>query len=116
MSDTLTITRAEYDRLLERIEDLEDAAGLRALEERIAADGVPADALPVEAFERILAGESRLRVWREHRGLTLAALAVAASLPTSYLSEIETGRKPGSIKAWRALAAALGVSMDELVA
>jgi transcriptional regulator with XRE-family HTH domain len=42
-------------------------------------------------------------------------LAVAASIPAGYLSEIESRRKPGSVAAYRALATALAVPMEELV-
>jgi transcriptional regulator with XRE-family HTH domain len=36
-------------------------------------------------------------------------------VPQSYISEIETGKKPGSIDAWRRLAAALDVTIDDLL-
>lgn len=113
-TDSLTITRAEYQSLLDRIEDLEDAASLGALEARVVGHGVPEDALPVELFDRILAGESRLRVWREHRGLSIADLAEAADLPTSRMDAIERGKEPGTIADWRRLAKALSVALDEI--
>ena len=64
--------------------------------------------------DRLLAGESAIRIWREHRGLTLTALAEMASVSVSYLSEIESGRKPGSAAAIRAVANALRVPMEDL--
>jgi hypothetical protein len=128
-SDTITLPRAEYealreaaaerDRLREAVEALEDAEGIAALEDletRLARDGAPGpNYLPVAGAERILAGESPMRVWREHRGLTLRELGAKANMPSSYLSEIETGKKPGSVEAWKAIAHALGVRLDTLV-
>jgi transcriptional regulator with XRE-family HTH domain len=63
----------------------------------------------------MVAGESPVRVWREHRGLTLGELALEAELAPSHVSEIETGRKPGSVVAFGKLARALGVTIDDLV-
>lgn len=103
-----TVTRAEFDALAERIEDAL-ALGAAAVEfdER--------DTLPVEMANRILAGEHPLRIWRERRGRTLSALAEKSGLATGYLSEIESGKKPGSVEAYRKAAAALGVDIDDLV-
>lgn len=36
-------------------------------------------------------------------------------MQVGYLSEIETGKKPGSVRAYRALAGALGLSVDDLL-
>jgi transcriptional regulator with XRE-family HTH domain len=46
--------------------------------------------------------------------MTQRALA-AAAIPSGYLSEIENGKKPGSVAAYRALARTLAVSMQDLV-
>jgi hypothetical protein len=37
-------------------------------------------------------------------------------MPVGYLSELETGKKPGGIAAYRSLARALGTEIDMLVA
>lgn len=75
----------------------------------------PGDALPVALYRRIRRGESALRVWREHRGLGLNALARAAGVSVPYLSEIEKGTKPGSAVVLKKLASALEIDIDELV-
>ena len=49
-----------------------------------------------------------------HRGLTREVLAGKAGVAPSYLTEIETRRKPGSFDALAKLAQALDVSLDEL--
>lgn len=111
MSAQATVTRAEFDAVLERIEDLEDALYLQSAE----TDRSDRDYLSVDLVERLVGGESPVRLWREHRGLTVRALADLAAIDPSYLSQIETGKKPGSVKALRALAAALRVTLDDLV-
>jgi DNA-binding XRE family transcriptional regulator len=103
-------TRAEYEALVARVEDLEDALSLRAAEVR----GPTVDGLPVELVERMLAGEHPVRIWREHRGLTARALASRAKVDPAYLSQIETGKKPGSVKALRALARALSLDLEDV--
>jgi transcriptional regulator with XRE-family HTH domain len=46
--------------------------------------------------------------------LTGAALARLCGVAQSYISEIETGRKPGSFEAMAKIARALSVSLDDL--
>ena len=122
MSDTseiVTLTRAEYEALIERLEDAEDLAAVAAAEAREAALGkekARADYLPIELVRRLSAGEHPVRVWRAHRRLSREALATAAGIAPSYLSEIETRRKPGSFSALAKLAAALHISLDDLAA
>jgi DNA-binding XRE family transcriptional regulator len=118
-ADTVTLSRAEYEALLDRLEEAEDKAALDALEGRIAKLGfaeATEDYLPIELTKRLSAGEHPIRVWRAHRGLTREALAAAAGVSPSYLTEIETGRKPGSFEAIAKIAAALRLSLDDIAA
>ena len=118
-TDTVTLTRTEYEALIERIEDAEDNAFLNSVEGRelaIGKDDARADYLPGELVRRLIDGEHPVRVWRAHRRLSREALAAAAGIAPSYLSEIETRRKPGSFNALAKLAAALQVSLDDLAA
>jgi len=106
MTETVTIPRAEYEALLERIRDLEDTA---VLAER---RGDPTIAF--ETTERLLAGENPVVVWREERGLSRQALATAAGVSPSMLIEIEHGRQVPPLAVARALATALRVGLDDL--
>ena len=119
MNDTVTLSRAEYESLLDRIEDTEDKAAIDRLEARIAKVGfteATKDYLPIQLVERLIAGEHPIRVWRAHRGVTREALAQKAGVAPSYLTEIETRKKPGSFDAMIKLAAALGISLDDIAA
>jgi hypothetical protein len=111
--ETVTLSRKAFDALVEALEDAEDHASVRASLAR-AKEGID-DAIPAELFRRILVGEHPVKVWREYRGFGLNALAKEAKLSASYLSEIETRRKPGSVAAMRSLAKALKIGVDELI-
>jgi DNA-binding XRE family transcriptional regulator len=118
-ADTVTLPRVEYEALISRLEDAEDNAALDRLEARIEKQGfaaATADYLPAELIERLLAGEHPVRIWRIHRGLTREGLAAPAGVSPSYLTEIETGRKTGSLRAMIKLAAALRISLDDIAA
>jgi ribosome-binding protein aMBF1 (putative translation factor) len=107
-----TVSRVAYDKLHARLEELEDLLRLRDVTARTR----PGDYLPVELVERhVVGGEHPVRIWREHRGLSLAALAAKSGVPQGYLSEIENRKKPGSVAAFRALSQALEIPIDNLV-
>jgi transcriptional regulator with XRE-family HTH domain len=57
----------------------------------------------------------RLRDLRAERGLTLAQVAERASLDVSTLSRLESGKRRLTLEHLPGLAAALGVSIDELI-
>jgi DNA-binding Xre family transcriptional regulator/mRNA-degrading endonuclease RelE of RelBE toxin-antitoxin system len=70
--------------------------------------------LPAQVVERLCAGESPVRVFREHRALSLAQLAEKSGIAVSYLAAIESGGRRASAKALAALAAVLEVSVEDL--
>lgn len=74
------------------------------------------DYLPIQLVERLIAGEHPIRVWRAYRGVTREALAEKAGVAPSYLTEIETRKKPGSFEAMIKLATALGISLHDIAA
>ncbi len=79
--------------------------------------GAGENALPDEVREKLaLAQDNPIKVIRKFRGLTQDDLAQAAGISRPYLTEIETGRKNGSVKAMKALASVLNVPIDALAA
>jgi len=113
MNDMVTIPREEYERLLEAAEDLADMAAYHRIKADIAAGRE--ELIPSEFADRIIDGESPLRVYREYRGLTQAALAEAAGVNRVQIADIESRRKSGSIDTVRKLAEALRLTIDDLV-
>ena len=104
----------EYQALMERLEWLEDLRDGKAFAEKLARG--EEEVIPVEVVERLVDGESPVKVWREHRGLTQEDLGEQVGLSGSYLSQIESGKREGTVKVYAALARALGVDVDDLVA
>jgi ribosome-binding protein aMBF1 (putative translation factor) len=109
---TVLLRRADYDALVRAAEDAADAAQIREAETRVRAG--EDEYVPIELTRRLMAGEVPVRIWREHRGLSARTLAGRAGVSVAYLSQIETGKKPGSFDAMAKLARALGVDMEDL--
>ena len=102
----------DYERLVDLAEDKYDILAAMQAEERRRANE---EYLPAEMVDRILAGESALRLWRQHRGMTLRQLSEAAGIGLSFLSEIERGKRRGAPPAWVRLAEVLNVSADDIL-
>ena len=112
MTETVTIPRAEYERLLALEEDCEDFRAALAVGARIA-DGAE-ELVPAAIADRLIDGEAPLRVWRQHRGLSRSALARVSGVNRVQIVEIEAGRKAGSLRTLRNPAGALGVALDDI--
>ncbi len=103
---------AEYQSLLEALDNRLDAAILTDFAKRLV-DGE--ETVPDAVVARLLAGESPVKVWRDHRELTQAALAQAAGLTQSMVAMIERNNRRGTTDTLAALARALGVELDDLL-
>jgi DNA-binding Xre family transcriptional regulator len=102
----------DYERLLEVAEDKFDLASAIVAERR--REGGE-EYIPAELVDRILAGQSALRVWRQHRKLSLVELGAKAGISVSYLSDIERGLKKGSARHWAKLAQVLAVAVEDIL-
>lgn len=102
-----------FERLREAAEMAEDIAAYDEVKRRLAAG--EEEFVPSEMVDRILAGENIVRVWREHRGLTASALAEKAGIAQPYLSQIETGKREGTLQTMKKIADALKVTVDDLI-
>ncbi len=88
--------------------DAEDVAAYDAAKAR------REESFPSEIADRLIAGENPIKIFREYRGLTQRQLARAAATTAPYVSQIETGRRVGSVKLLHRLADALDVGLDDL--
>lgn len=71
--------------------------------------------LPDSILDQLVARqETPLKILRTHRGFTQAELAKKSGISRPYLTEIETGKKDGSMRALKALASALDVPVGKL--
>jgi len=102
----------ELQRLIEDAEMLADVKAYDAAKSRI--ERGDDEIIPFAITERRLAGESTVKLWREHRGLTQAELAKASKVSRAMIAAIEAGHKRGGVATLRKLGAALRVSLDNL--
>lgn len=70
---------------------------------------------PGEVADRLIAGENPIRVYRTYRGMTQNQLAEAARINPVYLSQLETGKRAGSLRTLFAIAKALDVDRGDLI-
>lgn len=71
--------------------------------------------LPPELAERIEAGESPVKVWREFRGLDRKQLAALTRTPDHVLYSVENGQRSGSLSVMQRIATTLGITVDDLI-
>jgi DNA-binding XRE family transcriptional regulator len=109
----VVLPEADYKKLVEISADSEAGAVIDAFRRNLAAG--EEELVPADIAKRLIAGESPVRVWRQHRGMTSGDLALAAGLSQAFVSQIETGKRDGSISAMKAIAEALSVTLDDLV-
>eukprot|EP00456_Euglypha_rotunda_P068270 TRINITY_DN5945_c0_g1_i3.p1 TRINITY_DN5945_c0_g1~~TRINITY_DN5945_c0_g1_i3.p1 ORF type:complete len:118 (+),score=43.40 TRINITY_DN5945_c0_g1_i3:332-685(+) len=76
----------QYEALMSRAEDFSDIRDAAAVGARIAAGE---ETFPADLVKRIVSGESRIKVYREYRGLSQRDLAEAAGVGVPAISKIE---------------------------
>lgn len=102
-----------YQRLVAEAEMLQD---IRDYDEAKLALEQGAELIPAEVVFALLDGESPIRVWREYRCLTQQQLAQAAGISKGYLSQLESGRRKGTVDVLTAIARVLKVDLDDVAA
>ena len=70
--------------------------------------------VPAAVVNALLDGANPVRVWRDYRGLSAKDLAQRADLAPAYLSQIETGKREGTVETLRKIAQVLNVTIDDL--
>jgi DNA-binding XRE family transcriptional regulator len=95
----------EYEDLIDSIAAEKIMARVRAGEET----------WPAELVYELWETDSRIRTYRNYRKLSVSDLAAAAGISQPYLSEIESGKKTGSVDVLKRIAAALKVDLDDIV-
>ena len=102
-----------YLELLEKAEMLQDIQDYDSV--KAAVESGADELIPSEVVHAILDGENAIRVWREYRGLSQQAAAQIAEVSAPYLSQLETGKRKGSLEVLSAIARTLNVSLEQLV-
>ena len=73
------------------------------------------ESFPLEVANRLLAGESAVKVFRNYRGLTQKQVAQKVGIHPVYISQIETGKRTGSAKTLARIAEVLNIDIDDLI-
>lgn len=81
-------------------------------EELIARDD---ERFPAEFVDKLFESDNKIGVWREYRGMTMTELANAVGVSQGYLSDIESGKKDGSVKVIKAIADALNADIETII-
>jgi DNA-binding XRE family transcriptional regulator len=102
----------DLERLMDDAEMLADVKAFDAAKRRL--ERGDDELIPLEITERRLAGEHPLRIWRDHRALTQAALAKSSGVSRAMIAAIEAGHKTGGLATLKKLAAALNVDLESL--
>jgi len=102
----------DLKRLMEDAEMLADVKAYDAAKLRL--NRGEDELIPLELSERRIAGESAVKLWREHRGLTQETLAKQSGISRAMIAAIETQTKQGGITTLKKLATALNVDLDHL--
>lgn len=70
---------------------------------------------PAEFVDKLFDTDNKIGVWREYRGMTMTALAEAVGVSQGYISDIESGKKDGSIKVIKAISEALDADIELII-
>jgi DNA-binding Xre family transcriptional regulator len=111
--DMIVMPRALYEKLLSYAETAQDVTAYDKAKARLASG--EDELVPASIANRLLDGENKVRVWREHRAMPAWQLAKQANISASYLSDIQNGKKAGSVAAIKAIAAVLEVDLGDLL-
>ena len=99
-------------RLVADAEMLED---IRDYDAAVQAIDNGEELIPADVVYALLDGANPIRVWREYRGLSQSELATAAGISSSYLSQLETGKRTGTADVLNTLAGVLNIDLADLV-
>jgi DNA-binding Xre family transcriptional regulator len=109
----IMMSEEEYEDLLDQIDEAAGVAAVDRFKRKLAAG--EEELLPSEFVDRILDGANKVLAWREYRNVSGKQLAEAAGITQAYLSQIETGKRDGTVGTMKKIAEALKIGIDDLV-
>jgi DNA-binding XRE family transcriptional regulator len=109
------LPKAEYERLTALAADEDIGTARLVRKARAAVASGQEILLPKSVVNRLAAGENPVRVLREWREMTQGMLAHAIETMQGYVSDIESGKRKGTIVLHQKIARALGVPIDLLL-
>lgn len=107
------ISFQDYKKLEDALEDAED---IKEIEENLKAISEGNEiAVPGEVTFAILDGTSPIRAWRKYRQVKMNELSERLGISSSYLSQIENGKRNPTIDTLKAIAKELDIDIDMLI-
>lgn len=113
MKDVFEAPNFERVLIMPHCEDTADLAAAREVQDALARG--EERLIPSAIADRLIDGESPLRVWRNARRLTQAVLAKKAGISQAMISGIERGARTGDVQTLKRLAEALDLKVDDLI-
>ena len=101
----------EYERLSALAENYDD---IRTFDDAMRELDEGEELIPAAVVDRLMGGESPLKVWREHRGFTLSKLSEQADIDMFTLKRIEEGQETLPPHLQIHLAIILNIDTDDL--
>ena len=100
----------EYLDLVESADMLQDIQDYDSVKAALARG--EEELVPVEVIDKILDGGNAIKVWREYRGLSQQTLSEELGISKPYLSQLETGKRNGSMEVLKKIADRLSISIE----
>lgn len=113
--DVAILPRAEYERLVTLAAEAEEDAGTARLVAQARKDVEEgALLLPLDVVDALANGDNPIRVLRRFRDYSQVELAAKIGITQGYLSELESGKRKGTLELHQKTARALEVPLDLL--
>ena len=113
--DVAILPRKDYEALVAKAAEADENAGTARLVARARKEiAAGAPLLPKPVVDRLAKGENPVRVLREWRDMTQLSLSSKTNISQGHISDIESGRRTGTLATLRAIATALKVPLDLL--
>lgn len=116
------LPRKDYEALVAKAAEVDEDSGTARLVSRARSEiAAGAPLLPKDVVDRMANGENPVRVLREWRdrewpdGMTQTYLSSKTNLSQGHISDIENGRRVGTVATLRLIADTLQVPLDLLV-
>lgn len=106
----VVISLESYEAIREELEELED------IKSYIDNKDTREETLPFKLVQELIeSDESKVKLMRKHRNLSLTALARKADITEGYLSQIENSKRKGTIEIFKRLAKGLDIDIDLII-
>ncbi|MBS9783419.1 MAG: helix-turn-helix transcriptional regulator [Pasteurella sp.] len=108
----IVVARDTWQGLMDIVEDRLDSVFATSIIEKVDNE----ESFPHDFVVKLCSGEEPpLKLWREYRGFSGRQLAKKVGISSSYLSDIENGKKDGSVSVVKRIAEVLQVDIDDII-